>query len=502
MKNIYKTFFFAMTFLITFYCGQKATANNLQIGVPSISGNQVTFTIQWDNSWRLTTGPANWDAVWVFVKYQTCTDNLWKHVDLSAAGHSVTGGVLQVQTVSDNKGVFINRIAAGNGNISSATVTLTMSFADATYNYQVFGIEMINIPQGDFYIGDGTRGTSTYGFSGPNPYPAKLIDNNIQNVTGLGTATNYQWNGWGSSAVLPTAFPLGWNRFYCMKYEISQEQFSTFLNALSYDQQVSRTANSPNSAVGTLAIAAATNCRNGIRIQTTGTLNNIPAVYGCDLNNNGTFNEAADGQNLACNFLKWSDLTAYLDWSALRPMTEFEFEKACRGPNSALAYEYAWGTTDLLQAESGALNNAGATNETSTASGSGLCAYGINNTAKGPLRCGFTATGSTNRVQAGGSYYGVIDMSGNVAEQCIGGYNFNFSSFTNISGDGDLSTAGNANTANWPSNGGGQAGALMRGGDWYTNTVAYLDVSDRYFMVDNSNQLRDRRIGGRGVRTY
>ena len=106
--------------------------------------------------------------------------------------------------------------------------------------------------------------------------------------------------------------------------------------------------------------------------------------------------EAADGQNIACNWLQWTDLTAYLDWSALRPMTEFEFEKVCRGPNTAIANEYAWGTTNLVQAQSGALTNAGATNEVSTASGSGLCAYGINSTANGPLRCGFAA-GVTNR---------------------------------------------------------------------------------------------------------
>src|ERR1039457_1402960 len=106
-------------------------ANNLQVGAPSIAGNQISFTIQWDNSWSLAAAPANWDAVWIFVKYQKCTDNLWNHVTLAAAGHSVTGGVLQVNTVGDNLGVFINRIANGSGNIASANVTLTMNFDHA-----------------------------------------------------------------------------------------------------------------------------------------------------------------------------------------------------------------------------------------------------------------------------------------------------------------------------------------------------------------------------------
>ncbi len=482
-------------------------ANNLQIGVPSIAGSQISFTIQWDNSWSLAAAPANWDAVWVFVKYQNCATNLWTHVTLAAAGHSVTGGVLQVNTVTDNLGAFINRIANGSGNIASATVTLNMSFPDAGYNYQVFGIEMVNVPQGNFYLGDGTRGSSTYGFSdgltcGAGPWNPLLITNAIQ-TAGLGAASNYQCNSWGSTTNFPASFPLGYNRFYCMKYEISQEEYMAFLNTLTYDQQTTRTTPSPASAVGSLAIAGAPASRNGIKIITSGTNNNIPAVYGCDLDGNGTPNQADDGQNIACNWLAWSDVTAYMDWAALRPMTEFEYEKVCRGTGVVpTANENAWSTINLTQANSAALNNAGLVNETSTSVGNGLCAYGINTTADGPLRCGFAATALTGRVQAGGSYYGAMDMSGNVDEQCVGGYNFNYSGFTNASGDGSLSVLGAANTAGWPPLGGGQNGGISKGSDWFTPTVAYLNISDRQQMVLNYNNVRDYRCGGRGVRTW
>jgi len=34
----------------------------------------------------------------------------------------------------------------------------------------------------------------------------------------------------------------------------------------------------------------------------------------------------------AVNYISWSDLTAYADWAGLRPITELEYEKACRGP--------------------------------------------------------------------------------------------------------------------------------------------------------------------------
>jgi formylglycine-generating enzyme required for sulfatase activity len=488
---------------LSLFAASTAFANNVQVGVPSLpSTSTIQFTIRWDNSWRVAAAPSNWDAIWVFVKYQDCATNLWNHVDLSTvvANHSVTGAQLEVLAVADGKGIYLRQNANGVGNISSATVTLKFNtLIDAGYNYRVFGIEMVNIPSGDFYIGDGTRGTSLFGFSDVNPFPPKLITNAIQ-TAGIGAASNYTDVNFGSTAPLPSTYPIGWNSFYCMKYEISQEQYVAFLNTLTYDQQASVTANSPSSAVGTLAIAAATFSRNGIRIQTSGTLNNIPAVYGNDLNNNGTFNEGADGQNIACNWLQWSDLTAYLDWSALRPITEFEFEKVCRGTNTALPGEFAWGTTAILQAQSGAITNSGVANEVSSTSGSGLCAFGSNNTAQGPLRCGFAATALTNRAQAGASFYGCLDMSGNVMEQCVGGQNFNYSNFTNLPGDGSLSSSGTANTVGWPTTGGGRGGAIMRGGDWFTNITNSLAVSDRVYMINNSNQIRNLSVGGRGGR--
>lgn len=45
-------------------------ANNLKITGTSVdtSAGTVTFNIQWDNSWRTNIAPANYDAVWVFLK--------------------------------------------------------------------------------------------------------------------------------------------------------------------------------------------------------------------------------------------------------------------------------------------------------------------------------------------------------------------------------------------------------------------------------------------------
>ena len=479
-------------------------ANNVVIGTPIVVGGNLQFTIQWDNSWNTALGPGNYDAVWVFVKRQVCGGTqTWDHSLLStvSGNHSVTGGVLQVDAVSDGVGVFIRRSAAGNGNIASSVVTLNLqAAANLVDNFQVFGVEMVYIPTGNFIIGDGNPGNAV-----PYPFNGTTITAATQ-AAGFANAGAYQSSNYGSTAALPAAYPQGYNAFYCMKYEVSQEQYVKYLNSLTFTHQNARTNISPAAATGSWPIQTASpnNARNGIRLMTPGIALTKPAIYGCDLNVNGIYNEAADGQNVACGWLSWPDLMTYLDWSGLRPMTEMEFEKVCRGAGiPSILNEYAWGTTTILQATSGALTFGGQGTEVSTASGNGLCAYNAaNQTTFGPLRCGFASGAATTRSQSGASYYGVMDMSGNVAEQCVGGYNFNYSSFNGLNGDGTITAAGLFNTANWPTAGGGQAGGIARGGYFGPLTGGFGEarVSDRNWMTSNWNQTKNSAGGGRGVR--
>jgi len=495
--------------MLAFYA--TTNANNLQISNFKVNdATHVQFDIKWDNSWKVSSGPGNWDAVWIFIKSQDCSSayQLWQHVNISttSSNHTVSGSVLQVDATTDGKGVFIRRAANGSGGISTATVMLTINTTNPDFNYQVNGIEMVYVPQGSFSVGDGNRGGSALnGFTGDGALAPKLIDASVQSA-GLTPAQYLSTPTWGSPTPLPATFPLGYNGYYTMKYEVSQEEYCSFLNSLTYDQQITRLSTSPNSPTGSFAVALSPqplNCRSGIRIKTPGTVNNIPAIVGCDLNLNGTFDEVDDGKDVACNWLSWADLTAYLDWAALRPMTEFEFEKICRGPNAPVANEYPWGTTTLLATNSGAIAYPGAANEASLTVGVGLCVYGMGNyNNRGPLRTGITATSTTTRLQAGASYFGAMDMAGNVNEQCVGGMTYNYSSFTTLNGDGTLTNIGNADTASWPPAGGGDQGGVIRGGNWYDNGWQYCVTSNRDWMNNGTNRSRDSRVGGRGVRTF
>ena len=59
----------------------------------------LTFDVAWDNSWRVSTGPSNYDAVWIFVKYQStvgapnCESYLeWHHAKMKMVHLSFSVG--------------------------------------------------------------------------------------------------------------------------------------------------------------------------------------------------------------------------------------------------------------------------------------------------------------------------------------------------------------------------------------------------------------------------
>ena len=307
-----------------------------------------------------------------------------------------------------------------------------------------------------------------------------------------------------------------------MKYEATQGQYRDFLNTLTYAQQVNRTAVVPTSVAGTGALSSTNANRNGIDIQTPGNATTLlPAVYGCNLNGNTTYNEAADGEWIACNFLSWMDGCAYMDWAGLRPMTELEYEKACRGNLPAVLGELAWGTTTAHGTNYGPLTNSGAFNElpNSPSTTLGNANYNVTsfNTFSGPLRVGIFATASTNRVTSGATYYGIMEMSGNLSEVAVSIGNLAGRSYTGVHGDGNLFRDGTANVDFWPGiNGNGTittantafngttgvtqgAGSGSRGGEW-SQVTAFAVVSERG-LSSTVNGTRVNTSGFRGVRT-
>ena len=475
MKRIlFSMFFMSMLSALFSY----SHANNVRISDITLTNDStLTFAISWDNSWRNVHAPGNHDAVWLFIKRKGCASLKWEHTDLSANMNDHTGsGLLEVfvdgKDLGPNaKGVFIRRKTHGSGNIVNQTVSIRLTgVANGEFDFKVFGIEMVQIPEGEFYLGDGNSTNTPYSFkhgSTVNPFLVTSEDIEVNATTGLYSH--------GSSAYTPKElnpkFPKGYNEIYCMKYEISHGQYVEFLNSILSDQAAARA------------------------YLTTASRNNVQGTWP---------NFTTTVPHRAKGFIGWADLCAYLDWSALRPMTELEFEKICRGPVEPVAGDYAWGTTTVTNVMT-MINDGTPTESCSNPIdvGSGIANYydvGI----VGPVRCGYAAKPTTDRLTAGATYYGVMEMSGNIVEHVVSTGHVTGAAYTGLVGDGEISSSpgpGFSNVPNWPSqtvNGDNAYGHGTRGGG-AAYVMICLRISDRTYAANTSGG-RYYYMGGRGVR--
>jgi hypothetical protein len=96
-------------------------------------------------------------------------------------------------------------------------------------------------------------------------------------------------------------------------------------------------------------------------------------------------------------------------------MTEFEYEKLCRGPLSAVANEYAWGNVSST-AISGFSGADGSGTETATPASANA---NHSSNIGGPVRAGIFATTNSTRFAAGAGYYGAMELGGNLNEIVI-----------------------------------------------------------------------------------
>lgn len=530
MKNLTGILF---TVILLVGWNTMAISNNVRIAsnVSLVEQNTadkfiyVQFDLAWDNSWRDT---CNYDAAWVFIKFSN--NNAWKqgYFSMEKTEHTITtnNGIIpaflvgrtSINSVDQGVGVFIYRNAEGSGPINWQQVKLRWNYAQngltdaqaAAASIKVFAIEMVYVPQKGFNIGSGGTETNRFYKGGTSvSYYCTTIStfypkNNETQFAYFGTwcpqmAANlsdiFTWNGVSSSITLSntlSAYPKGYAAYFSMKYEISQEQYVEFLNSILPQQQISRvSAVVVNKYMSNTSNTPAPLFRNGVRCKVAPTTT-LVGEWACDLNNNAIYNEADDGQNIACNYLSWDDALAYADWAGLRPMSELEYEKSCRGP-FMLANEYAWGTANVDSVLT--ILNPGTANETPSSIAANAV-FGNNPNVQGPMRVGCFANGSSAREGAGASYYGIMELSGNLWEQVIPVITGTAaSSFNGAHGDGALYSNGNTDVVGWITG----VSSGMRGGAWNTYK-GRLRVSDRNDAVTTTTTRKEYN-GFRAVRT-
>ena len=304
---------------------------------------------------------------------------------------------------------------------------------------------------------------------------------------------------------LPEAYPLGYKGFYCMKTEVSQWLYTEFLNTIPFLAEGYSDDAHPRfpDKFGL----------NRFNIKRTS------EKYIIDANNDNVDSQASDGKWIAVNWMGWQDLEAFADWAGLRPMTELEYEKACRGPYPympAVKNEYAWGTTNIfIPSKSAPYSNKNQRSEVvadNSESGSPVtpnCLYYGNNAnysaIDGPTVTGQFARSSSTRQAAGATYYGVLDMSGNVWEICMSVYMDQSNSHPshtfryNDHGDGELKSDGTCFADAFLSTAYNGQRYGLRGGGWETTAVKYLTISNRQEATNGA--ARTKSTGFRCVRS-
>ena len=444
---------------------------------------QVEFDLSWENSWRLSAGPSNWDAAWVFIKYRVNSGD-WQHAQLSQTDFVAASGST-VDITTDGVGAFVYRDSDGSGDLNLQNMRLRWDYGSIDPNdiidIQVFALEMVNVPEGPFSIGSpGSEVGKFYSWITTNPYRVES-ENAITVSGGLGnlfysTAVGGSRPG-DQLGPIPAEFPKGFNAYYCMKYEMTQGQYVAFFNTLTSAQKIENDVTGVNGKGQDTELN-----RNGISWE------------------EGSASATTTSPDIPLNYVRNITLYAYLDWSGLRPITELEYEKACRGPIAPKADELAWGSANIAAATYTLINQA-QPNElvTNPEVGTGNAYYGLTNgTPTGPKRVGILAASAINktREETGGSYYGIMELTGNLYERCITVGNPEGRAFTATHGDGAISAAGIANVNSWPID---NTGIGYRGGSFF-NGVNFIRVSDRY---DAASSLTgsNNRLGFRGGRS-
>ena len=502
MKNFYPRlkglFYFSMVLLLF----PHANANNLQINNVALTGQNVganftmiQFDISWENSWRFSIGPANYDAAWVFAKFRV-NNGEWQHATLNYVngnndGHSTPSGA-SINTPSDGVGVFIYRDSDGTGNNNWPAVQLRWNYgADGVgdnqiVDVQVFGIEMVYVPQGQFLLGGGNGAEvgRIHERQGPlnftNPYP---INSEAQIPVGTAPGNLYYLSpathdAGDQQGPIPAQFPKGFNAFYCMKYEVTQEQWIQFFNSLTLTQQ-------QNNDITDLDHRGPNPIdRNNVEWEGSG----------------GAYTTKP---YIPLSFPLWGEVLAYCDWAGLRPMSEFEFVKACRGPKAVVPEEYAWGTPDIMETSfTYDLLNKDQADELLVNHLTGIGnANWIHSSIfeDGPYRCGIFAASAQykNREDVGATFYGIMEMSGNLSEMAVTIGTPQGRAFKGIHGDGMLDANGEADVATWPPIT-GEGGGLF-GGSWFSQPECLWINDRRSATIGNVGYFND--VGFRCVRT-
>ena len=493
MKKVLKIFSTALPLLILAF---TSYGNNIRVKKLSLSDTirttkdiKIKFDLSWENSWR---DDVNWDAAWIIVKVKRANGS-WKHVKLQATGNSIDGNSQNAKiVVSDDKmGAFIYRSGNGSGNIDLSGIKLAWNYGvDSVANIdsaeiRLFATEMVYVPRGSFAFGDSYTPSATnmmMSYSSDRIVPS-IFKNFISADTvkfGRNTpmftiisdrttpkltvaATNVGPMNTGDQVIIDgiyinglkgigvtdsepykyTSFPVGYKAIYVMKYEVSQGQYTDFLNT-------------------TKIYTSGTHLPPGPSLLPVPMSPSQPLVR---------FSIEKQGENYivsrpdrAMDYVNGTQLFAFANWSSLRPMTELEFEKAARGPLAPTYNDRANGPQEGHVMPGDNSNNVMTTVLKLNGPENGSEAPVISDSTKylsnimnieggdggsGAYRVGIFATDKSSRKSSGASYYGIMGLTDNAGEFVVSLSSEVSRSFRDVNGLGENNPNGSPSISHW-----------------------------------------------------
>ncbi len=390
--------------------------------------------VEWSGSWR---NDRNHDAAWLFYKLSGRIPG----DDGVVSRHARIKSVLAVEPVdpdgppgtatiaADGTGVFVSAAAAHQGD---AAWIVEVELDGAVLNAfrpsaaTAHALEMVYVPEGPFSTGDADENAKAYA-----AYYTSDADGGWRGAFEIGSEVGFEvgpaagalyYDIGGSeyrgdqAGPVPDAFPKGFDAFYVMKHEVTQGDFAAFLNHIA--DQGARPWEPDDDWLA-------------------------PENYGSIRADGDGFVAGEPKQPM--NYMTFTDMLGFLDWAALRPITDLEFTKAARGPQIPAGFDYPWGSgskTRLLRhRDADGAWTAGA---------------------------GDIALSDATKEELGASYYWVMDLAGGLWERVVTLSHADGRAFEGSHGDGHVDENGRATNADWPARLDPEAGGYgYRGGGQY-----------------------------------
>lgn len=500
-----------------------AKVNNCNINKKTNDKFELIAEISWEGSWKTD---INCDGVYIFakakrkendeytsVKLLESSKGEFDYADKSTADFKVEGNSLGLYIPNTKLGAFVFPVQMCEDKKQSCKISLLCEGDGEFYDIKIFVIEMVYVPQDGHFVGDSENGISKGGRLKNcfYKYPDKgayYIDSEDEIkfapqedclYSDMDTPNGRQEE---TPFVIPKEFPKGYKAMWYMKYSLNNEQFVMFLNCLTRQQQKTHV----------MSDISGDYIENYFVLTNTAEEMDRSAVY-CRREGNTTDKPVkfyTYAPMRSCNAMAYRDVAAFACFSGLRLLTELEYEKACRGTLPAVAGEFAWGSTNIGRvynfdgADGSGYEKAIAQKEGQLANcnyGEGIAPFekAIKTVPDnpgwiGPISSGILGKnevleGYSKRECTGASYYGIMELSGNVWENVVSVGRPEGRKYDGSYGNGKLDENGNHTMENWPDSE-TAVGNGVRGGVFVSPNPDYVRMALRVFAAHTKAEKR------------